>query len=68
MALSSSFCSGGKSTRTSSPLMRSMGGLLVERCKSEAFCSDINLKKASMRAMGDYLRELNRCQLAGFAI
>jgi hypothetical protein len=29
-----------------------MGGLFVERWRSEAFCSDINLKKASIRAMG----------------
>src|SRR3569833_2913407 len=28
-----------------------MGGLFVERCRSDAFCSDMSLKKGSMRAM-----------------
>src|SRR5213593_4403890 len=31
--------------------MRRMGGLPVERCKSEAFCSNIRLKKASILAI-----------------
>ena len=31
--------------------MRSIGGLLVERWRSEAFCSDISLKKASILAI-----------------
>src|SRR5436190_23331173 len=31
--------------------MRRMGGLPVERCRSEAFCSNIRLKKASILAI-----------------
>src|SRR5271154_6579872 len=31
--------------------MRSMGGLPAERCRSEAFCSNIKLKKASIFAI-----------------
>src|SRR3712207_3930749 len=34
-----------------SPLIRNIGGLLVERRRSEAFCSDTSLKNESMRAM-----------------
>src|SRR5215470_3693859 len=40
------------SIRTSSPWMRSIGGLPVERCKSDALCSFMNLKKESIWAIG----------------
>src|SRR5689334_20324247 len=42
--------------RTSSPWIRSMGGLPVERCRSEAFCSFMNLKKESIWAIGTQTR------------
>src|SRR6266478_8629412 len=51
MALSESFSSGGKSTRCNSPRMRKMGGFPVERCRSEALCSNIRLKNASILAI-----------------
>src|SRR6185369_16165999 len=55
MALSESFSSGGKSTRCSSPWMRRMGGLPVDKCRSEAFCSNIKLKNASIFAIHSVL-------------
>src|SRR5213592_4809474 len=51
MALRASFSRGEKSTRWSSPRMRRMGGLPVDRCRSEALCSSIKLKKASILAI-----------------
>src|SRR3954464_2767243 len=51
MALRASFSRGGKSTRCNSPRMRRIGGLPVDKCKSDALCSSIKLKKASILAI-----------------
>src|SRR5579863_7825745 len=62
MALRASLSSGGKSTRCSSPLMRIMGGFPDAICRSEAFCSNIRLKNASILAICPLVnRDTNQC-------